>query len=242
MSPESLPVLISIHDVMPRTLGKVQRILDLMAECGLPAPALLVVPGLDWRGADIATLRAWQAAGCELAGHGWTHEVPHVRGLHHRVYSALISRRCAEHLALDADAIYGLLRRNHAWFGDHGLPAPRLYVPPAWALGSISRQRLAELPFRWYETLTGLYDVAGGSFRYLPVVGFEADTQGRVMGLRALNGLNMLAGRMLRRPVRVAIHPDDLDLLAAGDLRQLLRQALAPRSLESCAPPAAAPG
>lgn len=236
MTPRPLRVLPSIHDVMPQTLGEVQRALDLLAACGLPAPVLLVVPGMDWQGANLRTLEAWRKAGCELAGHGWTHEAPHVRGLHHRAYSALISRRCAEHLALAKDEIAALLRRNFAWFSENGLPAPRLYVPPAWALGAMPREDLADLPFRWYETLTGIYDAKAASFYRLPVVGFEADTWGRVAGLRLFNALNILAGRALDRPVRIAIHPYDLDLLAAADMRRLLRQSLHPCSLESAAP------
>lgn len=71
--------------------------------------------------------------------------------------SALISGHTGEHLALDRLAIGALIGRSYAWFRERDLGAPDLYVRPAWAMGDIGRPDLRQLPFRRYETLSGVY-------------------------------------------------------------------------------------
>ena len=214
--------LVSVHDVMPETLERVQRILDLCAAIN-PAPlTLLVVPGLDWDRAGIERLRAWQAQGHRLAGHGWLHRVERFGGLAHRLHGLLISRRVAEHLALDPPRIADLIRRCHAWFPDQGLAAPDLYVPPAWALGSIPPRDLARLPFLRYEVLAGVRDAAS-RLRPIPLLGYEADTPARVPVIRLWNVLNR-ARAGSRGWLRVAIHPRDPGLALGTDLARDLRR------------------
>ncbi|MBB4284746.1 polysaccharide deacetylase family protein [Roseospira goensis] len=216
------PVLVSIHDVMPATLPQVATLLDLLDRAGAGPVDLLVVPGLDWPASDLATLRDWSRAGHRLAGHGWRHRADRIRGPWHRLHSLLISRDVAEHLALDGDGIADLIARCHAWFAAHDLPAPRLYVPPAWALGAIPRDRLATLPFARYEVFTGLIDAATGRWRPVPMVGFEADTVARVWPVRLWNALNRGHARAWRTPLRIAIHPHDLSYRLGDDLRRTI--------------------
>lgn len=45
---EAVRALVSVHDVMPETLERVQRILDLCAAINPVPLTLLVVPGLGW--------------------------------------------------------------------------------------------------------------------------------------------------------------------------------------------------
>lgn len=223
-SPRYMP-LISVHDVMPATLDPVAAVLDLLARTGAGPVDLLVVPGLDWRADQIRRLQHWVAAGHRLAGHGWCHRAQSVRGLRHRLHSRLISRGVAEHLALDADDIAALIERCHAWFGAHDLPDPDLYVPPAWALGPIPRARLAALPFRRYETLTGFIAAESGRWQPVPMVGFEADTLWRAGGVRVWNALNREHARFWRTPLRIAIHPHDLSHRLAESLRRTVKAA-----------------
>lgn len=217
------PALLSIHDVMPETLEPVARLLERVAAAGLAAPALLVVPGRDWQPAGLRRLRAWHDAGCELLAHGWLHHT-RPRRLVHRCHAALLSRNVAEHLALDERGIRELMQRSHDWFEGAGLPPPRSYVPPAWALGMPARQ-LAALPYDCVETLGGVH-LRGGdgrwSYRSLPLVGFEADTPLRAAFLRFFNGLQRASAARRQRPLRIGIHPQDAGLRLAGDLDALL--------------------
>ena len=206
---------------MPETLALPGRILDDLRAAGFGCATLLVVPGRGWRAPELERLREFCAAGAELAGHGWTHRAAAPRTLAHRLHSLLISRDAAEHLSLAADDIAALIRRCHAWFAEHALPGPVLYVPPAWAMGPLPRPAIDQLPFAHYETLAGVYTPADRRFRPLPVVGYETDTWLRALPVRISNAFNRaLAGPA--RPLRLAIHPHDFQLKLAGDLQRLI--------------------
>ncbi|MDZ7643563.1 MAG: polysaccharide deacetylase family protein [Woeseiaceae bacterium] len=213
--------LVSVHDVMPETLQRVASLLERVERAGLGPATLLVVPGRDWRHDDLATLRQFLDTGHELAGHGWHHDVQEFRNLAHRLHGLLLSRRAAEHLAHDTAGIETLIRRCRAWFDEQALPAPRLYVPPAWAMGPMPRRRLQGLGFRYYEYLTGYLDTELERFQRVPLAGFEADTPTRALALRLSNGANRLLARC-HGQLRIALHPFDAELRLADDLARTL--------------------
>lgn len=208
--------LVSVHDLMPETFDAVLGIVRELAKLDAGPATLLVVPGRDWSGPQIDTLKALAEDGHPLAGHGWTHQVAQIRGLKHWLHSQLLSRNVAEHLALTEPEIAYLIEQCYAWFDDVGLPAPSLYVPPAWAMGAVSRARLRLLPFHRYETLTGIYDAREDRFHRIPLLGYEADTALRAAALRLSNQLNRVLAR--GRALRIAIHPLDLRLRLADDI------------------------
>lgn len=213
--------IVSIHDVMPATLANVDRIVARLPVACLDNLILLIVPGADWQREEIDKLRSWQQQGLILAGHGWNHEAREVATFRHRLHSLLLSRNAAEHLALDEHEIAALLERNHRWFGEHGLDAPDLYVPPAWALGAIGKPALRASPWRFFEVLTGVFDVTTGAAKMLPLAGFEADAWHRQIVLTASNWINRwLAGDA--RPVRIAIHPHDFEYRLTDQLTACL--------------------
>lgn len=213
----TLSALVSIHDVMPSTLDRVERILSRIAETNRGPVTLLVVPGSGWDEAGIEQLAAWQRHGHSLAAHGWHHFSSGWGGPMHWLHGLLISRKVAEHLALDAAGIAELLARSHAWFAENGLEAPTLYVPPAWALGAISPQALASLPFRYYELLQTVYDAKTGRRRAVPMLGYQADAPLRAPAIRLWNHLQRHRAKKASI-ARIAIHPDDLDLPMVIDL------------------------
>lgn len=216
--------IVSIHDVMPETLGRVHRILSLLKQRGVPPPTLLVVPGKEWTPDLLRDLRRLAHEGHVLAGHGWNHKaIPRPRTPYHHLHSGLVSRNEAEHLSRPPEELAALIRRCHEWFPSVGLPAPELYVPPAWAMGSLPLSDLTSLPFRWYEVLRGFVDGKTGRVRWLPLAGFEADTTFRELSLRIWNGLNEFSARRIWGPLRISIHPGDLDLLLAGSLEKMVR-------------------
>jgi hypothetical protein len=215
--------IISIHDVMPQTLDRVEELLGKMEHLEPSAITLLVVPGLDWPNTQIETLKSLQHTGYRLAGHGWHHRIKTIRTFYHHLHAELVSRTAAEHLSLNAREIDQLMRDCYHWFADKGLTLPDLYVPPAWAMGKISRKQLKETPFRYFESTAGLYDSETGRQILLPLVGFEADTRLRATTLTCWNAANRLLGSV-RRPVRLSIHPDDLQLLLGKSLVRYLER------------------
>ena len=217
--------IVSVHDVMPETFPRVQRILALLEEANAPPPTLLVVPGKEWTPTLLGTLRELAKAGYSLAGHGWMHKATQgPRTLFHRVHALLISRDEAEHLSRPPRELAGLIQRCYDWFPGVGLAAPQRYVPPAWAMGTLRPPDLRELPFHWYEILRGFVSGKTGRTRWLPLTGFEADTPFRRTSLRFWNGLNVLLAKGTRRPLRISIHPGDLELLLKEDLARMVRE------------------
>lgn len=219
---KGLDVRISIHDVMPDTLAATTDILKLLKEKGAGPVQLLVVPGLDWPDEGLAQLRLWQDEGHELVGHGWVHKASQIRGVKHRLHSLLISRDVAEHLSLDESGVINLLSECHEWFVQKGLRPPTFYVPPAWALGKIARHSLSGLPFTQIETLGGVLDCQTGRQERQYLVGFEADTLFRKYTLRVFNAANVAMARLSGRPLRIAIHPQDLKHHLAADVARLV--------------------
>lgn len=238
-----MQVLVSIHDLMPHTLARVERILDWLQVRGVPPVTLLVVPGRPWQPQQLERLRELAAAGHPLAAHGWQHTTT-PRRLSHRLHAALISRNVAEHLDLDSPGILHLMQRARNWFGENDLPLPDFYVPPAWALGPITKADLAQAPYRLIETTRGLihtagsaaaspqrtntqrkHDPAGLQFQKLPLTGYEADTPAREYFLRCWNAAQARAATRKNQPLRLSIHPDDLELRVADQLEQHIRAA-----------------
>ena len=216
------PALVSIHDVMPKTLPSVAKLIDTCLGSGIDKLTLLVVPGLEWQPHQIDQLRNWADQGHQLAGHGWVHRCDRIIGLKHRLHSLLISRSVAEHLSLSSDDSVRLIERCAAWLDDHRLPHDGLYVPPAWALGRLSREQLQSLPFTMIETLSGVAWTATGRKQKLPLVGFEADTLLRQYFVSGFNCLNRASSQWLRRPLRISIHPQDHLLRLAESLHSTL--------------------
>ncbi len=230
--------LVSVHDVMPETLPAVQGCLGLLAEFGIDRTALLVVPGAPWDAAGVAVLEELAASGHELVAHGWVHRTE-PRTAYHRTHAALLSRNVAEHLALDRAGAVALTHRSRDWFADQGLPTPRTYIPPAWALGRLRGGALAEQPFPVLESLRGVHlrDAAGDHrFVPLPLVGFEADTRLRAGVLGRWNRLQLRLARRRGRPLRIAVHPRDPELQLGQQLRAILGLGWTPLTYASLCP------
>ena len=212
---------VSIHDVMPHTLPGVHSLVELIPEQQKPKALLLIVPGLEWSSEQMDALKQFRDDGFAIAGHGWQHQAPHIRSFYHRLHSLLVSRQVAEHLSYTREELHALLLRNYEWFEQHKLPLPETYVPPAWAMGKLTGKDFKDLPFRYYETTQGLYDSATDRFKRLPLVGFEADTWLRENFLRPWNSLNRWLSSPTK-PLRISLHPYDLDYRLREQLRQFI--------------------
>lgn len=220
----AVPALVSIHDVMPDTLDRIEQIISQELTNIDPAlVVLLVVPGLEWSDPQKRRLRALQDQGYELAGHGWLHRIHRFTSPYHWLHSVTISRRAAEHLSLTSAELVGLVNDNFNWFASNDLKQPEYYVPPAWALGKLSGDALSALPYPVIEVTRGLLETATGKIEALPLVGFEADTRFRATFLSRWNHFNY-SRASAERPVRLSIHPFDFDFLIAQQLRDMIRQ------------------
>ncbi|PDH29988.1 MAG: DUF2334 domain-containing protein [Puniceicoccaceae bacterium MED-G30] len=216
-----MKALVSIHDVMPETMTRVEALLSWLQDRKVPPVALLVVPGKPWTEATIQRLADFSAQGHELVAHGWTHQTT-PRKLYHRLHSQLISRNVAEHLALNASGVFDLMQRSAQWFPRNGLPQPVTYIPPSWALGSIGREALSRLPYRIVENTRGVIHTQRAECTGLPLIGFEADNARRKSFLRIWNHWQVCRATRSGKPLRISIHPDDLQLRLADQMDTII--------------------
>ena len=210
--------LVSIHDVMPETLAAVQRCLDECRARDVYDVYLLVVPGRSWSCVQIQQLHQWVEEGCLLAGHGWLHECSRIVRPYHRLHSALMSRNVAEHLELEPGGITALMMQCHDWFVFNQLPAPSLYVPPAWALGKVENLQIQRTGFEFVETLRGVVHLQRDQRKLSLLLGYEADTALRRRVLSVWNRANRRLAHW-QGAIRIGLHPDDLDLQLSRQLR-----------------------
>lgn len=212
---------------MPSTLERVEEILTTVLRHKDPsAITLLVVPGLEWQREQLQRLKFLEQQGYELAGHGWQHQATQITGYYHRLHSFLVSRQAAEHLSKPEWQLEQLMINNYQWFIDNDFKPPQLYVPPAWAMGNVSRSTLSRLPFRGYESTRGILHIESQRFTALPLVGFEADNTFRSLFLSLWNRINTAQATPLK-PLRISIHPNDLQLSLANQLQELCKAAKA---------------
>ena len=180
---------------------------------------ILVIPGLEWKKGQIKKLRIWQYDGIEIAAHGWNHKAGPTKSLYHRIHSTIMSADCAEHLSKDSKKIFDMMKNSYDWFKQNGLQIPRLYVPPAWALGKIKIDDLSRLNFTHYECTTGV--ICNKKYRFVPLLGFEERTLLKALIRRFFNSLNYLMA-LFTGIIRIAIHPDDFNLYLKKDVFKYL--------------------
>jgi hypothetical protein len=211
-------------------MREVEEIIARLHDFHIHRYSLLVVPGRQWESNQIHHLDKWFSEGAEPVAHGWLHETTPSK-FFHRIHSAFLSRKVAEHLDLDGPGILDLMARSKDWFVQHELPEPETYVPPAWALGRLTPVEIEAIPFRCVEVTRGiLFPHASRPRRLLPLplCGFEADTPLRQTFLRVWNHLQYRKAEKKDLPIRISIHPNDFELRCHEQLSELLSLDLEP--------------
>lgn len=208
-----MSVVVSIHDVHPSTRERSLELLDLVRNRGIDA-TLLVVPG-PWRGTAldddpelIDRLSAAAADGYELALHGWQHEPTRPStSRNHR--NRVVARGCAEFCDLDRSTARALIDRGVEEMGRHGW-SPLGFTPPGWLASDDTIDALYEAGFAYTTSHLRVTDLWNDRDLTIPAV-----CQRPHSGLAAAG--SWLTRRMLvrhvvnDRPIRLALHPADLD-------------------------------
>jgi len=217
---------ISIHDVSPQNLDDIKNIIDaLKCQFNINKICILVIPGLDWKFHQIKKLKALQKNGIEIAAHGWKHEAPMKKSFYHKIHSLIISANCAEHLSKNGQDIIKIVRRSYGWFVRNGFKNPKLYVPPGWALGKVTKEELYQFNFTHFECTTGM--VHKQKYSFLPLLGFEENTLFGALLRRFFNSLNFILAHFTGT-IRIAIHPNDFNLYLKKDLEKYLTKSIEP--------------
>jgi predicted deacetylase len=211
-------VIISLHDVSPRTLAACQRLRDELGRVGVARATLLAIPLHHggpplWQDADtVRWLRARVAAGDEVAQHGHLHLARRTPlRLGDCVRAAVLSRGEGECVTLHPDERAHMLGPVRRRLEDVLGIAIGGFVAPAWLAPPDLEPALAAAGFAWHESRNGLRDLRTGRRLRAPVLTFAGGSRARVAASRAFVSI---ASRWTERAalVRVALHPCD-----AGD-------------------------
>lgn len=219
-------LVVSIHDVAPATLAQTRRWLADLDGFGIRG-VLLAVPG-PWRGTPLADapelaglLRDAAAAGHEIALHGWEHAARPDDGRALRRWSGGVAARGAgEFWALSEAEARARIDRGLAALAAAGLSVEG-FVPPGYLASPGTRAALAACGLRYWTSHFFVHDLAGGTRMPAPSVSHRPALAGGAVseaphrpvlertGQALIGGASRLLPRP-GRPLRLALHPDDL--------------------------------
>lgn len=207
-------LLITIHDVTPALVPRVESLWRLCASRGV-VPGLLVVP--DWHGetamesdaAFAAWLRARAAEGAEIFLHGERHdEVGSPRTFGDEIRAFGKTNKEGEFLTLDYAAARARIDRGISRLRTMGLE-PVGFVPPAWLAKAATHAAVRDAGLRVSEDDGAVYVHAPGKTVTSPVVRWSGRGSLRAYGSVLFERLRWWFQR--RAPVmRIALHPGDL--------------------------------
>lgn len=211
-------LLLSIHDVSPRSEDAVLRLRDLLAQSGGECSmALLVVPN-HWGEAPIragsafaARLRGWAEQGDEIFLHGWFHHDPvRHRRIADRWRSQWLTADEGEFLGLSYDEARRLLGDGRKLLEDLTGRQVAGFVAPAWLYGAGAHRALAELEFPLAEGhLRVWHPPTGAVLARGPVITWATRSRAREassLAWAALSRRALGAGDV----VRIGVHPGDI--------------------------------
>lgn len=206
---------VSIHDVAPATWPACQRVIAAVHAVAPIPLTLLVVPywhrlpqtaSLQFH----AELSSMQAAGHELALHGYTHldEGPPPHNWAERFRRRVLTRSEGEFAALDKCAARQRLQAGAAWFAERNWPLAG-FVAPAWMMSQGSCEALAELPFSYMTNYGGINLLP--QFQALRAPALVTSTR-HGAGDALLRSAMMLSAAIQSQALlmRVALHPADV--------------------------------
>jgi predicted deacetylase len=225
-------LLLSIHDVSPRTEHAVVRLRDLLqvrhvARC----VALLVVPN-HWGEAPIragtqfaARLRAAAEAGDEIFLHGWCHRADtRPKGALDRWRAQWLTAGEGEFLGLSRHEAARRIRDGRKLLEDVTGRQLAGFIAPAWLYGPGAKEALAELDLPLVESHTKVWRPAEGQVVARgPVITWASRSRARIASSLAFA---RIAPRLLAvtNTVRIGVHPGDLGV---PELRRSIAQTVA---------------
>jgi predicted deacetylase len=209
-------LVVSFHDLYPRTAAACERFIDRMSELGVPRLSLMVVP--RWHGGPtvdrddgfVSTLRAWQSAGHEIVLHGCTHMDRHRRPRNHR--ERFLTQRYTdeegEFYGLEMETALARLRQGKAVLERRGFH-PEGFVAPAWLMSSDAEEAARRLGLLYAVRFGRLALLQQGATFRAPVLVCSVRSAWRRTVSR---WWIRFFGRQVRRArvLRIAAHPDDL--------------------------------
>ncbi len=240
-APRQQAMVVSLHDVSPRTRPVFEEMLAELAACGVARTALLVIPDHHHRGHMLADagfcrwLEGLAGQGHELVVHGYYHQRPARPGetWWQRGITRLYTQGEGEFYDLPKDEALSRLAAAREEFRGLAAPAPVGFIAPAWLLGAEGAEAVREAGFRYTTYLTGMCDFRvgekGGGF--IPARSLVYSCRNRWRRAASLLWNAGLARRLRGQPLlRLSLHPPDYQHAGIWrQVRRLVGEALAER-------------
>jgi len=215
-------LIVSIHDVSPRSERQVDQLAEALARrVGDARFAMLVIPD-HWSQAPIAEnrafharLRGWADRGIEMFLHGWCHrdDTPATVGLA-RFKGRHMTAGEGEFLNLPYDTARRRMTDGKAMLEDIlGAPVAG-FIAPAWLYGKDALRALKDVGFDMAEDHMKVWQPASGRVVAKgPVITWASRSPSRIRSSLMFSALARAAlGPM--RTIRVAVHPGDTSVPA----------------------------
>ena len=230
-------LVVSLHDVSPRTRPACGRILTQLAALGVDACSLLVIPDHHRCGhfledaAFCAWLREQAQHGHEAVIHGYFHQRARRGGetailkMTTRIYTA----DEGEFYDIDRATARALVTQARDDFRKIDLD-PRGFIAPAWLLGAEAEAALRELKIEYTTRLGSVLDLRTNTTHRSQSLVWSVRSGWRRATSRVWNAL--LFKRLAANPLmRISIHPVDIEHPAIWrQIRALVARALVDRS------------
>lgn len=210
-------VVVSIHDVAPSTQLVTDRITSDLADLGVRACSLLVVPDYHHRGASmkdrafVSWMRGLEAQGCEIVIHGYFHERPRRSrdSLRDRLVTRIYTRDEGEFYDLRYDEAFRRIKLAREEFRAAGFN-PIGFVAPAWLLSAEGEQAARDAGMEYTTRLGTVRDLRSGLVFGARSLVYSIDSPWRRACSLVWNRL--LAQWLKPKPlVRLSIHPRDYE-------------------------------
>lgn len=210
-------VVVSLHDVSPRTQAASARILQELTALGVNALSLLVIADHHRRGHFLedagfcAWLRELEGAGHEIVIHGYFHERTQraAESLATRLTTRVYTAGEGEFHDLDRVTAHALVEKAQAEFASAQLH-PHGFIAPAWLLSAPAEDALRDLGLDYTTRLGSVKDLRSGAVWRSQSLVWSVRAAWRRAVSRVWNA--WLFRRLRDNPLlRVSIHPVDLD-------------------------------
>jgi len=237
-------LVVSVHDVSPRSREICECMLQALAKFGVTRTSLLVVPNHHHRGhfLEDPEFCRWLATrareGHELVVHGYFHQRAAQCGddLRDRFITRTYTANEGEFYDLSASAATELLERAKADFANfrdayaRELPPPTGFIAPAWLLGKEAESAVRNAGFGYTTRLATFENLRTNQVTHSQSLVYSPRNAWRRLVSRGWNAT--LARRLRNNPLlRIGLHPPDFKFTASwNQIERLVAAARAERN------------
>lgn len=209
-------LIISLHDVAPATVDASKQWMELLDELNVVV-SMLVVPG-PWRGGELLgdnSFRIWLNETAtdkhEVLQHGYSHTIDHKDepGFFGGIVGNFAARGCQEFWGISEIEARNRLHSGLTILAKVG-HRPTGFVAPGWLTSRAAVGAIRRVGFSYLTTHFFVRDLVSNKRYFAPVI-CQRPNSSSTLAVATITKKLAKALRVANLPIRVAIHPDDLE-------------------------------